>query len=225
MPGLGPIVVSTGAAAADRRTFAELKGELARTYNPDDPNTMAVAGDSIRAAIQAFNRCNWPWEVLTHQGTLAANAETMALPQPFKAPLSAHILQNGRKWKRLAYMPYETYLAEYDLTAVGEPRCYSLQNQFESGLVTFWPRAMGTAYSVEIDYYRRTPIPKADNDPMEMPGEAEEAVMQWAFWEFCKRLGGEFLAGRIAVAKQDAMQARAELVAHVALRGDSVGVV
>ncbi len=61
MPGIGPIVVSTGAAASDRRTFRELKDELARGYNAGDETTLSIAGDSINAAIRdTANRSDKP---------------------------------------------------------------------------------------------------------------------------------------------------------------------
>lgn len=224
MPGIGPIVINTGAAAPDRRVFRDLKAELARGSNPDDETTLAIAGDAINSGIRAYNRYLWPWELLAHQATLATNDDTVPLPQSFKAPCSAHLLLNGRKWKRLGYMPYETYLAEYDLTATGEPRLYTLRNQFESGEAIFWPRPM-SAYTAEINYYRRTPTLRNDDDPIDLPSEAEEAVMAWAWYEFVKRLGGEFAAGKLGSALAEAQAARAELVALVALRGDVAGVV
>lgn len=224
MPTIGPIVVSTGAAASDRRLFGELKAELARGYNADDETTLAIAGDAINAAIRVYNRFNWPWEILTHQLTLSTNVDTYALPQPFKAPLALHLLSSSRKNKKLAYFPYESFVAEYDLKQDGEPRYYTLKNTHETGLVTVWPRPQ-SAYTAEIDYYRRTPIMRSDSHPLDVPQEAEEGILSWAWYEFVKRIGGEFGASRIGAALSEARMARSELVYMVSERGDPVGVV
>ena len=224
MPGVGPIIVSTGVAASDRRTFRELKDEMARTYNPDDDTALAIAGEAINAAIRVYNRFNWPWEVLTHSITLAVDTDSYALPQPFKSPLAMHLLSSSRKNKKLGFFPYESFVTEYDLKAEGEPRYYTLKNVHETGQVTVWPRPQ-SAYTAEIDYYRRTTIMRSDNDPLDVPMEAEEGMLSWAWYEFVKRIGGEFGAGRITAALSEARMARSELVYMVSERGDSIGVV
>lgn len=224
MPGVGLLVVSTGQAASDRRIFGDLKAELARTYNPDDETTLAIAGEAINSAIRSYNRFNWPWEILTHSLTLAVDTDSYALPQAFKAPLALHLLTSGRKNKKLGYFPYESFVTEYDLNASGEPRYYTLKNVHEAGQVTVWPRPQ-SAYTAEIDYYRRTPTLKADDHPLDVPMEAEEAILQWSFYEFVKRIGGEWGAGRIISAQAEARMARSELVTMVTERGDSIGVV
>src|SRR5688572_29990081 len=179
MPGVGPLIVPTGVAAGDRRTYGELKAELARMYNPDDANALAVAGDAINQAIRVYNRYNWPWEVLTHQVSVVADVDSYPLPQPFKAAMSGYLTDSGRKHQRLAYIPYETFVAEYDLKQNGGPYYYTLKNTHETGQVTVWPRPQSAA-TAEFDYYRRTPMLKSDAAPLEMPGEAEGAMMQWA---------------------------------------------
>ena len=224
MPGVGPIIVSTGVAASDRRTFRELKDELARSYNPDDETTLAIAGEAINAAIRSYNRFNWPWEILTHSISITADVDTYALPQAFKSPLSAYLLNSSRRNRRLGYMPYETFSTEYALNGNGEPRIYTLKNVHETGLVTYWPRPQ-SSYDAEVDYYRRTPIMRSDNDPLDVPMEAEEGILSWAWYEFVKRIGGEFGASRIGAALSEARMSRSELVYMVSERGDSIGVV
>ena len=223
MPGLGPIVVHTGAAADERRRLIDLKSELARSYNADDESTLAIAQDSINSAIRSYNRFNWPWEVLTHSITLSSDVDAYALPSPFKAPLSAYLLNSGRRDRRLGYYPYDTFSTEYSTRADGEPRVYTLKNVHETGQITFWPMPK-SSYSASIDYYRRTPILTSDESPIDVPPEAEEAIMQWAFYEFVKRVGGEFGAARIQTAYAEAREARASLVAMVSERGDTEGV-
>ena len=135
-----------------------------------------------------------------------------------------HLLSSSRKHKKLGFFPYESFVTEYDLNASGEPRYYTLKNVHETGQVTVWPRPQ-SAYTAEIDYYRRTPIMRSDNDPLDVPMEAEEGILSWAWYEFVKRIGGEFGASRIGAALSEARMARSELVYMVSERGDSIGVV
>ena len=225
MPGVGLLVVNTGQQATDRRSFLELKSEIARTYNPDDETTLAIAGEAVNSAIRAFGRYNWPWEVMHHVFSIASGTETYSLPQAMKAPIACHLLDsNSRLNKRLGYVPYTTYLTEYTLTDSGDPLLYTFQNLHETGQVFLWPRP-ASSETAQLVYYRRTPILRSDDAPLDVPLEAEEAILQWAFYEFYKRIGGEFGAARMNVALSEARLARAELVAFVSERGDPVGVI
>jgi hypothetical protein len=222
MPGVGLIVSSSTSPAQERRRLIDLKSELARGYNPDDANTLALAQDAINAAIRVYNRYNWPWEVMSHTLAIASSTSDYTLPTWFKAPLALHLTSSGRKNKRLGYIPYDTFVTEYDLKRDGEPFLYTVKNHHETGQVTLYPRP-GSAYTAEIDYYRRTPLLTSDQTPCDFPPEAEEGVMAWAWYEFAKRVGGDFGAARIATAYADARNARTELVAMVAERGDQQG--
>ena len=76
MPYLSSIVAPTSAAAPDRITFGELKAELARAFNPDDANTLALEGDSIVAALR---KREIPAAVSQTAGTFVCNHVFYAL--------------------------------------------------------------------------------------------------------------------------------------------------
>lgn len=222
MAGLGGFVSPTGAAATDRRTFLELKNELAMAANPDDEVTLAIAGMAINAAIRSYNRYNWPWEVLEQDISISSGTESYALTQPFKAPLSCYLLESSRPHNRLGFIPWTSFINEYSHDYDGQPTIYTLENVHENSQITFWPRPQ-SSYTARLWYYRRTPVMKNDSEPFEALPEAEEAYMAWAWYEFVKRLGGDWL-NRLGTAYADARSARAELVAMVAERGDQIGV-
>ena len=210
----------TAAAAVDRRTFGECKTELARPYNADDETTLAIAGEALNSAVRAYNRFLWPWEVLTQNITVVAGTDAYALDTPFKKPLSLYFTQSGRKWKRIAYEPYDSFVQNYWIKSDGSPVMYTLRNEFETGQLTVWPRPI-SGDTMQLDYYRNTPSLQRDETPFEMPEYALEAMMQWAWFEMNKRMRGN--EGRISQSRQDAFAARAELVAMCALRGDQIG--
>ena len=225
MPGVGPLVVSSGLQATDRRSFLEMKEELARAYNSGEETVMSIAGDAINAAIRVYNRYNWPWEVLkVPDFNTASGTETYTVPAPFKAPLSCHVVTSSRPSRRLGFIPFSSYMTEYSLRADGNPTLYTFENLHETGQVTFWPRP-GAVETMRICFYRRTPTLKYDDSPLDVPLEAEEGYQSWAWYEFVKRIGGEWGASRITSALSEARAARIELVAMVSERGDPVGLI
>lgn len=223
MPLIGPSVFGTGSFAAERRSYGELKAELARPSDADDDTTLAMAGDSLNSAIRAFNRFHWPWERLTLDITTIPGQETYALPQPFKAELAAYRLVNNRPRHRLQFIPYDQFLTQYSLDYDGIPVCYTLGNQFETGSVTIWPRPT-SAETIRLDYFRFTPTMRTDDATLEVPSHAEEAIMSWARWLLLGKLSGSN-PNSIAAAREDAIRARAELVAFCANRSDVIGAI
>lgn len=226
--GRGPTVISTGVAASDRRTFGQMKNELALSHDPDDTKVLAMAGEAINQAIRRMNRFNWPWEVVSQEITLAAATDLYALDQPFKAPLAAYFLDasGGRRDRRLGYMPYDSFVNlssnKSDAGTEGAT-IYTVPNAFEAGQVMIYPRPNGTDY-IQLIYYRRTPTGKRDSDPMEFHAEAEGVYYAWAEYFLIRKLGGADQAGRITDARSNARESHAELVAMVCERGDQIGI-
>ncbi len=217
----GPTVVPTSSAAIDRRTFGEIKRELAAPYNPDDDTTLALAADAWNSAIRAYNRYCWPWELLTVDLAIVAGTDTYALPQAFKMPKAASRLDtSSRPYRRLIYQPYDSFVDNYQSNLTATEWMYTLRNVFETGQVTFYP-VPSAADTVRLWYYRRTPTLRRDEEPVEAPEEACEAMMDWARYLLVS--GKISDAGRIDIAYRQAMMSRAELVAFALDRGDSVG--
>lgn len=222
MPSFGgQFIFSSSSQAPGRRTFLEMKSELARPYNANDETALAIAGDAINAAIRRYNRRLWPWDILTDTLSFDADEDTQPISLTFKKPLAAHILDSSRKNKRLAYEPYESFVESYDLKQDGQPVIYTMKNVFRDGLLTVWPRPQ-SAYTIEVDYYARIPLMKQDDDPYEGPPESEEAVMAEADYIYLSRRPGT--SGTMLQAKRaDLETAWRELVAFAAVRGDAVG--
>ena len=219
-------VFPTSSASTDNTTFGDLKGELARSINPDDPTVLAIAGDSIISALKVYARWNWPWDIVEQTITISSGTDTYPLAQKFKLPVAAYLLDgSSRNDKRMGYIPYQAYLESASTNQDGQPHLYTIPNAFESNTVLFYPRP-SSAYTARIHYYRMTAFRfRDDNAPIEMPDYAEEALRTWAWYEMLKRLGGAANLSKLPSARADAMAARAELVAMVNSRGDMLGVV
>lgn len=222
MPFTGPQVFSTAAAAIDRRTFGDMKSELARPYNPNDETTLAIAGDCVNSAIRKYNRKVWPWEILSADVTFGANDNTQPLPQPFKKPLAAYQLIAPNQDRRLSYIPYESFIEYHSIRATGQPTVYTLRNVFETGQVTVFPIPISST-DVSVFYYRRTPILRKDAEPFEGPPEFEEAILSEARYSIMQRRPGTsgilLSDARVAAAVADR-----ELVQFAAMRGDNTGI-
>ena len=221
MPFTGPHVFSTGAGAVDRRTLGEFKAELARPYNPNDETMLAIAHDCVNAAIRKYNRKVWPWEILTADVTFSSDDETEALPQPFKKPLAAYELVASNQDRRLAFIPYESFIEFHGIRSRGQPTSYTLRNVFETGQITVFPIPI-SGTDVRVHYYRRTPILRKDAEPFEGPPEFEEAILSEARYSIMQRRPGTS-GTLLADARVAAAVAERELVQFAAMRGDNIG--
>lgn len=220
-----PITVfPTTSASADRTTFGDLKADLARPVNPDDPTVLAIAGDAVIAALKAYSRYNWPWDVVSQDISIVSGTELYTLNQKFKLPVSCYLLDGAsRPDKRLGYMIYASFLEAYSQNWDGEPRLYTIPNAFEGGQVQFYPRPTAT-YTARLHYYRMGSYRfRDDSTPLEIPDYADEPIRAWAWYEFMMRLGGAANLARVPEARRAALNSRAELVALVNSRGDMVG--
>ena len=222
MPLTGPTIFHTSSAGDGRRTWGELKRELARPVNDNDDGVLATASDCLTSAVRTLNRYCWPWELVTHDFTSTANTDTYALPSAFKREMAAYIMSSGRPNNRLRYMEIADFLGEYSLNQNGQPTIYTLLNTHETGQITLWPRPEVSTYSLRIWYYRRSGTRYQDSEIPDWPEEFEEVAQQWAWYEMMKRMPG--YADKLPTARSAAMQARAELVSMTQSRGDSVGV-
>lgn len=222
MPLTGPTIFHTSASSDGRRTWGELKRELARPVNDNDDGVLATASDCLVSAVRALNRFIWPHERLTVDISLVSGTDTYALPSAFKRELACYLLDNGRRNVRLLYMGLEEFLGNYSLKQDGQPNIYTFENIHETGRITFWPRP-ASAYTARLSYYRRSGSRYQDAEVPDWDEEFEEVVVQWAWMEMVKRMPGGENQAKLAAATRAAMQARAELVQAVTSRGDSVG--
>ena len=220
-----PITVfPTTSASADRTTFGDLKADLARSINADDPTVLALAGDAVISALKIYSRFNWPWDLISQDISVVSGTDTYALAQKFKLPMAAFMLDgSSRPDKRITYIPYGAFLESYSANQDGEPRLYTIPNAFESGQVQLYPRPAST-YNIRLHYYRMAAYRfRTDDTPLEIPDYADEAIRAMAWYELLKKLGGNANIARLPSARADAMSARAELVALVNSRGDVLG--
>lgn len=220
-----PITVfPTSSASTDRTTFGEMKADLARSINPDDPTVLAMAGDSIITALKVYARYNWPWDLIYQDIPVVSGTDTYALAQKFKLPMAAYLLDgSSRPDKRLAWIPYGAFLESYSANQDGQPVLYTVPNAFESGQVLLYPRPAST-YTLRLHYYRMAAYRFiTDETPLEIPDYADEPIRAWAWYELLKKLGGSGNLNRLPSARADAMAGRAELVAMVNSRGDMLG--
>jgi len=225
VPLTGPTIFHTSSAGDGRRTWGELKRELARPVNDNDDGVLATAGDCLTSAVRTLNRFIWPHERTQVDITIVSGTETYALPSAFKREMAGYLLDGvgGRPTQRLVHMGIEEMLGSYSLKVGGKPTLYFFQNIHETGQVTFLPRA-DSDYYARLWYYKRSGSRYNDAEIPDWDEEFEEVVQQYAWMEMVKRMPGSENQGKLADARRAAAQARAELVQAVTSRGDSVGI-
>lgn len=222
MPTISGIVVPTGSEATGRRTLLDIIDELARPVNAADTTVRALAGDGFRAAVRTMNRKGlWPWEILDEDIALRANNAFSTATGAIKKPLAMHYLHAaaGERDQRIAYLPYDRFIETYNLNITAEPHTYTIPNLFETGQIR-WHPIPPNADNARFTYYRVTPAPKAEQEPVEIPDFAVEAYMAFAWAEFLKRLPSQQRPFPIAIAEAEARMAFRELCHHVASPGD-----
>lgn len=222
MPTFSGIVVPTGSEASGRRSFLDVIDELARPVDASDTTVRALAADAFRAAVRTMNRKGlWPWEILDEDVSITANNATSTLNGAVKKPLAMHFLSaaGGVRDQRLTYMPYDRFVETFDQNVTGEPHTYAIPNFFETGQVRWFP-IPGSDDNARFTYYRVTPAPRSESEPVEVPDHAIEVYMSFAWYEFLKRLPTEQRPFPIAVAMADRKEAFRALSAHVAAPGD-----
>mgnify|MGYP001585148528 CR=1 FL=1 len=223
MPTISGFVVSTGQEASGRRTLLDIVDELARPFDASDSTMRALAGDAFRAAVRTMNRKgSWPWEIQDESLTQTINSAYTTVTGAIKKPLAMYYLDDDSlPWERIGYKEYESLVETYDLSIAGRPTIYSIPNLFETGQIRWYP-IPSAAENCRFTYYRVTPAPRVEAEPVEIPDFAIETYMAFAWYELAKRLPAAQTRLPLTIAKGDAMVAFRELAAHVNAPGDRV---
>lgn len=224
MPTLTGIVVPTSHEASGRRAFSDIIDELARPVNAGDDTVRALAADAFRAAVRTMNRKgSWPWEIQDSDISITANQAryTLASGSQVKKPLAMHYLSasGGVRDQRLAYERYDLFVERRDQNITGEASVYSIPNLFESGDVIFFPTPSGND-NVRFTYYRVTPSPRLDTEPVEIPDFAIEVYMSYAWLEFVKRCPQAKTVLDLGAALENSRTAFREISSNIASPGD-----
>lgn len=216
------VVAPVGVAGGGRRTFLDVIDELSRPLDADDATVRAVAGDAFRAAVRKMNTKGlWPWEVQEEDLTITANEKFSSAQSAIKKPLSMHYLSaaGGTEDQSISYIPYDEFVERYSFNLTGEASVYTVPNLFETGQVRWFPTPSGND-NVRFAFYRVTPIPKTESEPLEIPEYAVETYMAAAWVEFVKRLPVAQQFMPMATAYAEWKSAFKELSAHVNTPGD-----
>jgi len=222
MPTFTSIVVATGSAATGRRSLLEIVDELSRPVDASDSTVRALAADAFRAAVRIMNRKGlWPWEIQEEDIAITANQRLSTATGAIKKPLSMHYLDEagGVEDQPIAYSPYDEFLERYTLDISGEASVYTTPNLFETGQIRWFPVPSAND-NVRFAYYRVTPIPRYEQDPVEIPDYATEVYMALAWSELLKRLPAHQAAFPIPIAIAESRAAFREMSARVAGAGD-----
>lgn len=222
MPTFGGIVIATGTESEGRRTLRDVVDELARPVNADDSTVRALAGDAFRAAVRTMNRRGlWPWELQQQDINIVSTNQFSSVTGSIKKPLSMYYLSQatGNPYIKMWYIPYDRFVEKYSLNVNGQPYAYTIANLFETGQVRWFP-IPGANYTVRFDYYRNTPAPQTEDEVIEIPDQAMETYMAFAWYEFIKRTPSAKLVMTAAEALQAASLAFRQLSAFIATPGD-----
>lgn len=223
MPTFGGIVVPTSAEATGRRAFSDVIDELARPVDASDTTVRALAADAFRAAVRTMNRKGlWPWEVQEEELTISVNQKFSGTAgNAIKKPLAMHYLSatGGTEDQPIEYKPYDEFLEKYNLNITAQPYCYSIPQLFETGQIQWYPIPSGNDYA-KFAYYRVTPAPRIETEPVEVPDYAIEVYTALAWVEFVKRCPAAKSVIDISVAMKMAKDAFREISAHVRAPGD-----
>ena len=222
MPTISGIIVPTGLESGGRRTLREIVDERGRPYDSADSTFRALAGDAFRAAVRTMNvKGLWPWEILEEDITITSGTDKYTLSGAVKKPLALHHLSGsaGVRDQKFVYIPYDQFMETYDQNTEGEPNIYTIPNLFETGQIQVWPIPNANDYA-RITYYRVTPIPKNDDEVVEVPEFALETYIAYAWFELSKRLPAAQTRYPSQVALSDARRSFRELAAHINMPGD-----
>lgn len=223
MPTFSGIVVATSSESTGRRTLLDIVDELARPVNAADSTVRALAADAFRAAVRTMNRKGcWPWEVQEEDIAITANQRfSSTIGGAIKKPLSMHYLDaaGGTEDQPITYSPYDEFVEKYTMDVTGQAYIYTMPNLFETGQIRWFPVPSGND-NARFAYYRVTPAPRNEQEPVEIPDYATEAYMAIAWKEFVKRCPQAKQIIDIAVALSESKDAFRELSAHVRAPGD-----
>lgn len=227
MPTLSGIVVATGGQSEGRRAFSDVIDELSRPIDASDTTVRALAADAFRAAVRRMNTKGlWPWEIQEEDITILANTRLSTATGAVKKPLSMHLLNQagGTEDQPVSYVPYDAFLESYTLNLSSEPAVYTIPNLFETGQIQWYPTPNAND-NARFAYYRVTPIPRAETEPVEIPDYVTETYMAIAWAELMKRLPAGQRVIDPTLALTESRMAFRELSAHVNTSGDRTRIV
>jgi hypothetical protein len=222
MPTFSGIIVATGSESDGRTTLLDVVNELSTSINAADETVRALAADAFRAAVRTMNRKgNWPWECLDEDITMTLNNAFSTVSGPVKKPLSMHYTTTagGTQNQPIIYCTYDRFLEMYSLDIACQPTIYTIPNLFETGQVR-WFGVPNSAYTAKFNYYRATPVPRAEDEVLEIPETAIETYKSFAWYEFVKRLSQKRRPFPIEVALAECRISFKELCAQVNSPGD-----
>lgn len=223
MPTPSGIVVATGGeAVSGRRTLLDIMDELSTPINKDDDKVRRLAADAFRAAVRTMNQKGcWPWELQKQEVALVSSGRFSTISGNVKKPLSMHYLTapGGLESQRIGLMTHDRFVEKYNIDLYGQPYIYTYENLFETSQIMWFP-VPSAAYTARFHFYRVTPAPRVEQEPVEIPDHAIETYMKVAWYEFLKRLPTQQQPFPMAVAMADMRQSFKELSAHVAAPGD-----
>lgn len=222
MTTVAGIVVPTGSPAVGRRTFLDVKTELARPINAGDPTTLALAGDAFQAAVRWYDgKGNWPWEWQDEEINITTNERFSTVQSRVKKELSMHyILTAGAaEDERIEFQRYNVFKEKYSTTLTGKPEVYTIPNFFETAKIRWFPTPSAD-YLARFTFYRHTPVPQRDADVLEIPDMVTGYYMARAWYEFMKRLPSAQRVVGISEARADANAQFSTITAHVETDGD-----
>lgn len=223
MPTFGGAVFPTGTQSTGRRTLLDIVDELARPVDADDSTVRALAADAFRAAVRKMNyKGCWPWELQEEDIAItASDRHSSTQSGAIKKPLSMHLLDSsgGTEDQLVSYCPYDKFLEQYTLDLSSEVTVYTVPNLFETGQIQWYPTPSSND-NARFAFYRVTPAPRTEQEPVEIPDYATEAYMSIAWMEFLKRCPAAKRFIDYAGALQESKAAFRELSAHVTATGD-----
>ena len=218
----GGFVAPVTAQAVARRTLGELITDLTLAYDDSDTTIRRQGRVAIQGAIRKMNTMGaWDWEILGEEITIVADQADYALQAHFKRELDMHYLDSsgGRRDEPFTFYPYQKFLARHSLKEDAKAWSYTLKNVFESGVLTLFPRP-SQADVAFIDYYRETPIPKQDHEPLEIPEYALAVIEDEAWYRLLRMMPAERRTSDIAFARDDARKAWSRIRAFLAVATD-----
>jgi len=219
----GIVIATSGSASQGRRTFIDIQRELISPIDASDDTLMAIAGDSFRSAIRKLDRKGlWPWEIQDEDVAITSGNAYSTVQGTIKKPLAMHLLDasGGVRDERLTFIEYPRFIEKYSLSITGHPSMYTIPNLYETGQIRWYPSPSAND-NARLTYYRRTPLPRNEQEVVEIPdGGAMEMYMAFAWEEFLKRLPSEQRPFPITIAMAASKMAFKEMSAMVNEPGD-----
>lgn len=170
-------------------TLAQAKTAVASSsQNPDDAEQLALAQNSIQAALRHWNNiCPWTWLHATATVSAAGGVGTAALPADYRYMYEVKL--QGNDPRTLFYTTRRAYnRAVYDQSANDVPTHYTLFYAGATGAMEFVdiPAVNTTA---DLYYHRRITIATATAAALDFPDDYVDYLIAWAKWHYLNDKG------------------------------------